>query len=181
MDANLKEIAEFKLDQLKKALDLLQQRRIALTAQEQALHAQSHAWRLILASEPETQATERLEAAADKITLDVIRANDKEIPTHQRPTLGEQVDIANYGAKTRLIREYLAMMGSEGATPKGITDYLRSRSVRISSTFASSALFKMKDKGEVEAVNGRYYVTSLAPRSMFQPNEKEASEETSNP
>src|SRR5260370_6786668 len=77
-----------------------------------------------------------------------------------------------YGAKTMTVKIILAEVGETGITPKELTDELTKRSLKVSSSFASNTLFRMKKNGEVIIRDdGRYVLVKEKQGGYEQPRE----------
>ncbi|RXH58425.1 hypothetical protein GRAN_1735 [Granulicella sibirica] len=82
-------------------------------------------------------------------------------PTFVQISKAEESEADNYGSKIAAVRMLLKTYGPKGVTPREVTEYLRFLNMQVSSSFASNALFTMRQRKEVVRVGNKYVLAHL--------------------
>ncbi len=104
-----------------------------------------------------------LEEKAD--ALDVALKDAMEQKTVQDKAKQKQPTIAG---RTDYVRKLIRSSGASGVTPKEIRQHAVSDKISIASNFPYTIAAKLRSKGEIREVGGKYYLTLNAP-SLLKP------------
>jgi anion-transporting ArsA/GET3 family ATPase len=141
------DLARTKVAELREATARLTAEMDALSARLKQNQEQLSAWLTILRAEsPDTERSLQERAAAIRLRASVDLKRKALMLNQSVPADMKMMEA------TRLF-----IQSHHGVTPKEITDFLASRGFDPSESFASSALFKMRRRGEVVEQDNRYF------------------------
>jgi hypothetical protein len=166
------EIAERKLDHLVVTIDDLRKKKKEIEEEETRLLVLFAAWHKIWVSEKPLT----LEAAASLPPEQfLLESEPSQIEQNYRVIVGQNDNSENmYGVKTAAVKGILEEAAESGITPRDLSQKLRDKGIKHSSSFPSNTLFRLKGKHEVFVrPDGKYAL------SRFEEKEKEAPEGTS--
>jgi len=69
------------------------------------------------------------------------------------------VELEEYGAKSRVMKEHILSSGEIGVTPKSVQEYMHERGLTVSPNFVYKTLNRLKADGEIESIGGVFKPT----------------------